>query len=487
MSDRRNVVWNVAGGVAGIASSLLLLPASLDVLGAGGYGTWLICFTAATLFVHADLGVSTALVRFLAEADVTEASGDPGTFVRAAKRLLYAFAAGYPLLVAVGLWAYFHWTGIAAQEPYVPLFIAIAAVSTGLGLVGRLYISVLQSGNRFDVERISAVAIVAVRAVMVVGAASFGWWPPIVAIAEALTLFMPGLICAVYFRRKLRDRFRRVDRGGLKASRRRLIRFGSSIFVGSFASTVALQGPLYVVGAILGAADAMVYGVAIRIFQSVRMSYQWVAAPALPRLVNAAARGDGQEFAMRSLQLTRWVTLTAVLGSGVLLFAPASTLTLWLGPGYATAAEALQVTGLALLLFGLAVPSAIISAGMGYPGVQVGPNLTVAVVTLAMTPFLTHMWGSEGALLALAAAVAVTTPWIVIRTHSIAKLDLARSARLSGFIVVVGLLPSAVVWGFWREAASPVAWLALILTLVLVSTLCASISVGRRLVAEKEC
>lgn len=393
----RNMSWNYGAGLTSVGGLVLLYPWAVALAGAAPYGLWVLAFGATQLLVMADFGIGDGIVRqmgALSRAGATRA--ELRGFVTVALTLFVGLAllvtAAYLLVVPLYLQTV-RTAGLTAQEER---FVVVAgAIALFLALVARGTNAVLWAQDRQDIERKAAVAGMVLR---VAGFAVVGWQAGglvgVVA-AEVLSAAVSPLVCsavvAAWFGAPV------WSTQAVRAHSVPLLRLSSVLFVGSIASLLTFQLPLFIVGSTLGLVAATAYGALMRIHQSARMVNSWTANPFIHQLSSASARELPERarscFAATAVVGTAMAVAVAGLSDDLL---PA-----WLGAQFAFAGPALAVLGLAMLADAVVKPSALVVNLRGRPVVVSALHGAVCVLTLTGVAIAAR----AGSLLAIVAAM----------------------------------------------------------------------------------
>ena len=199
--QQRNVSWNAVAGIGAIVATVALFPVAYSEAGAQSYGVWLICSAAVFLFVQADLGLGSALVRDVSQLVDTDAPR-AHALERAGLSIFVLLAAIFPALFVFGTLAYFYFLTDLLSTGYLWLCIGLAAGNISISLLGRFYTVCIQARNRFDVERKTVVLGFVARILGTVVVASIDGGALGIVLVEGLSLAIsPTLVIAIALRK----------------------------------------------------------------------------------------------------------------------------------------------------------------------------------------------------------------------------------------------------------------------------------------------
>jgi len=436
--ERRAVLRNAASSYGARAllavSTLLLTPYLFRTLGAGGFGTWSVMFTLATVFSLLELGFANGVTKLIAEL---RAKGDR-------RGLDVTMGASVTLMAALGVAA----LGLAAASAFLLDGLAAAGdedeFKVGMLLLGAImplrfagtaYGTALIGYGRYDRYNWGQVVLAGGFPIAAVAAVEAGTGITGIAAAYAAALLGEAVVDAALLRRTDRElslRPRLAD----PATRRRLGRLGSfpllsdaMVFVGARMDTV-------LIAALRNAAAAAPYAAALKL----QSALQALALPfvnlLMPMVSELWARGEAAEVARRLALTTRVaMQVTMPVALGLALFSE-DIVGLWLGEDAVATTATIVVLLVATQVVTLtALPAEKALIGVGRVGVIGALAVVEGVVNVVLTIVLVSAHGAVGAAVATLVAYGVLAP---------ARLPLAARAigmRL-GDLVRRGLVPA---------------------------------------------
>lgn len=445
----RNFSWTYVSYAVAILAGLIVTPIVFDALGGEeGYGVWAF-IGSATIFLNLlDLGVGPSVVRFVAEA---RGRGDDAEASALASNALVVYAGvGVVTLLSGSVLAWFVPALVGAPDDLVWAS-RVAALIVVLSIAARfplgLFGSLMAGRQRFDVT--AAAGLLANVLLVVLVLTVVRRWEHLVvvaAVSAGLTVFRLAFPLA-WVRSELPGL--RLRRSLVTQPRlRRLARVSGHNFVVHLASKVVLSADVIVVGILLGAKAAALYGIPAKLFSLATATA--AAGPTL--LLPAFAELEGAEERRRQrvvlLSGLRLATALMLLIALPLALVPDLFLYAWISEDLRPSVPVLVLLACAL------VPYQIVHLGTQY------------LLARDRQAALARALGATSALnLALSLALAVP-----LGIWGVALATLVTES-LAGFVLVPRLLAgsSGESWiGVLRAAVRPVLPAAAVAVLVLV-------------------
>jgi O-antigen/teichoic acid export membrane protein len=473
-----NVSWTYVSYAVAIVAGLVVTPIVFDALGDEGYGVWTF-IGAATIFLNLlDLGVGPSVVRFVAEAR-GRADDAAASAVASTALVVYAAVGVVTLLLGIVL-AWFVPVLVGAEDELywparVAAFLVVLSIAARfpLGLFG----SLMAGRQRFDVPAISGLLANVLLAVLVVTVVTRVEDIVVVAaISAGLTVFRLALPLA-WVRSELpglRLSSSLVTRPGL----RRLGRVSGHNFIVHLASKVVLSADVIVVGILLGAKAAALYGIPAKLFAlatATAAAGPTLLLPAFAELEGAEETARQRTFLLGGLRLATALMLMIALPFALV---PDLFLYAWISEDLGASVPVLVLLAAAL------VPYQIVHLGTQYllardrqaPLARIlGATVTVNLVLSIVLAPTVGIWGVALATLAtVSVAGFLLVPRLLARSSGIAYLDLLWAAlrpvlpaAVAAALVLVGvaravdpgsLLELAPIGALWVAVCGPAVW-----------------------------
>jgi O-antigen/teichoic acid export membrane protein len=397
-TERRQVARNATSAYAGrgllILSVLLLTPYLFRSLGQGGFGTWSVMFTLATVFSVLEVSFSASISARIAELAGEGPDEALGPVVRAGAAVMAVVGV---LALAVSAAVAFGASSLAAPGDEAAfrdgmlvlgaaMLLRLPCVAFGAALRGRQRYDLFQAGEATAVVVFAAGAVVALES---------GGGILALAVAQGVGLVLGGLLFVVLLLTTLPGGL-----GGAGTDHRRLASFGSWALLSESMMFVAERMDTIIIAAIRGAAAAAPYAAA----QKLRSGLQSLTYPffglLLPMAAELLAAGRRDEVARRLVLATRVaVQVSLPVASALALFSP-DVVDLWLGPtAPASTADIVLVLMIVELLAITATPSHEILIGTGGVRLMGVFGVVDGAANIALSIALISTYGAIGAAL----------------------------------------------------------------------------------------
>ncbi|HEU4371530.1 MAG TPA: flippase [Methylomirabilota bacterium] len=413
----RNVLANWTGYVVGLVVTFLLSPLVVNHLGPSAYGVWTLLVVLTSYLGLLDLGVRSAVTRYVARC---ESQGDHATTARIVSTALAIFTttAGFALAAStmLGLAApsVFH---IPAEHRTTAVIVAtLAGASTGVALVNGAFGGVLVGLQRFDLVCAADVVAVLVRGALVLGVIAYGGGLVELASAQLLAslvgvLFTAWMGVRSYPGLRLRPAWSRPHL-------RLIVSYGGSVFVAHLAGSIIDRAGVIVLGAFLPMTAVTVFAIASGLIDYARALAGGIRTTLAPRA--SALEGRGRQDALRALTLqgARYCTLLVLPIAATLALRGSSFIGLWMGAEYGGPAGAvLAVLAVRLVFLGATGAAASVMLGASRERAVTAllvaeAALNVATMLLLVRPFgsLGVAWGTT---VPTVAAALFVWPWLL--------------------------------------------------------------------------
>lgn len=329
-----NVVMNWAATAVNMVVPFFLTPFVVRHLGAEGYGVWIIAVSTVGYLNLLDLGLRSAVIRFVSKA---QAKGE----LQEATKAIHA-AVWFRILMAtcVVLLSF----GLAAAAPHmfkIPVELMHAAQVTmllcgtgvGVALVGGVFGAVLAAVNRFDLLSFITMGQTLTRASGVLfillsgrGLIALAWWELIVLSLVAVATVISAIVIFPHSR----VRAGKPDMGVL----RMIWSYSFTTFVFIIAVQIITNTDNLVVGAFLSVGAVTFYAIGgslINYAYQVSGALSTTFTPLASSLEASGRFDDLRKMLIRGTQATLALALPISMG---LFFRGGTFIRLWMGPEY---------------------------------------------------------------------------------------------------------------------------------------------------------
>lgn len=415
----------------------------LGVLGKAQFGIWAIAGVVTSYAQLSDMGMTTAIVKFVAEH---WANRDVDRISKVASTAFFSFAvAGGVVVAAILLGRNFiviNLLKVPAEMQSEALFVVSGVVIIFyFNLLFSVYNSILQGLQRMDVTNAIMVVSKTLRALGMWGflAAGMGlkgliWNSAIFSLFTiALNVFFAkGLLSGCKLNPFL------VSFSELKG----IAKYSANIFAARLMGL--FQDPInkIILAAYTSLPFVSFYEVGWRVNSMVRSLFGIALMPLLPASSELQGESNKKELERIYLSISRMLYLFAVPVFLLVIVMAEPLVRVWLGDGYKLAARAIQFLLLGNLFSLLVTPQYVILQGIGKPhlstlisGVTSGLNVVISIG-------LGIVIGYYGVLIGISFSLIVTSIWLVFlfnKVMEVSAMDYWRSLPAKGLAISLAI------------------------------------------------
>ncbi len=441
----RNVGLNFASQFWFAALAIVTTPYIVLNLGVDVYGLYVIVSMVMGYFSFLDLGIGSALVKYIAEYD---AVGDR----KAVERFLRTGSGLYLLLGAFGGGAIAALSSLlvdhvltlpSSETDIAKVAFYFAALGFMVNLPAQTFSVVPVALQRFEVVAVRTIIFgtIGIGSTVVVLALGYGL---IAVLAANLAI---TIVTAVSFYRKTRTllpdvSFRpRICRTELRL----LLRFGALKAVQRASTQIVFQLDRLVVGAFAPIAAVAYYSIPLSLSQRISGLVGNVGTAVFPAASALAGQRDdrrAEELYLRAMKLSM---LVAIPMSSILFIYAHQIMRYWLNEEFAiNSSRVLMILAVANLLFSMTTVPAVVLDATGHIRVSTTFGLVAAVTNLVLVLTLVPAIGFQGAAWAvLANAVVIVPPMLVYVHKRVFPIGLGKLLRSA---ILRPLLAAAILW-----------------------------------------
>jgi O-antigen/teichoic acid export membrane protein len=413
----RNVLANWTGYAVALVVNFFLSPLVVNHLGPSAYGVWTLLVTLTASLGLLDLGIRSAVTRYVARS---ESQGDHGTAIQIVSTALSIFTimAGLALVAstALGLIAprVFH---IPAEYRVATVIVtAVVGASTGIALVNGAYGGVIVGRQRFDLVCVIDVTTALMRAALVLGVVAGNGGLVALACAQLL-VSLAGALSTAWLGLRLLPGLR-LRPAWSRPHLRLIVAYGGYAFVAQFAASVIDRAGVLVIGAFLPMAAVTVFAIANGLIDYARALAGGIRTTLAPRASALEGGGQHEELGALALQGARYCTLLVLPIAATFVLRGSSFIGLWMGEPYAGPSGAvLAVLAVRLVCLGATGAAANVLLGASRERTVAAVLVAEAVVSVAAMLILVRPFGplgvAWGTTVPAAAAALLVWPWLL--------------------------------------------------------------------------
>jgi len=416
----RNVLLAWAAFAFTVGVNFFLSPFIVHTLGNAEYGVWVLLGSLVGYMGLLDLGVRSAVSRYIARHHARVEDAEAGRVA----------SAGLAIFSATGAVAIAASAVIAVLLPHlfkIPeemlgiarVVVVLGGVNVALSLVSGVFGGAVTAMQRFDLDAIVGIGIGALRAVVLVATLSAGGGLLALALVQLGCTLLQGLVSFVITSRlypELHYRFRGLDR----AEVRKIFAFSIYSSLISLSSVLIFSVDSIVISTWLPVAMVTFFAIASALMDYTRSILQAISQTMTPRASALEGLGAHKELERVLLQAGMVCSLVALPITITFMLRGHAFIEMWMGRSYAeTSGEILQILSVALSLAAGRQVVGSTMIGLNRHRDLVPFYVTEGIVNVGVSLYWVRSLGLVGVALGTAIPNLVTTllvaPWAVHR------------------------------------------------------------------------
>jgi O-antigen/teichoic acid export membrane protein len=393
--------------IASVAVSFFLMPFLIHALGDRWYGMWALIGSITSYYALLDLGLTSAVNRFLTRAIAREEEADANAVIVTALAIFGGVGLTVLLVsiaVALGAGWFLH---DRAETAVFRQAVVILGADVALAFPFAVFNGLLVAHYRFDIVSGTQLLALAVRTALIVY--FIGRGHSIVALASiTLAVGLISRLALAITARRLFHSLRLSPAYLSRAQARALFGYGKYTFVVAAADRIRFQVDTVVVASFLGIGLVTHYAIAARItqlFMDLLIGALGVVGPVFMRI---DATGDREQMRRTFLLATRVSTLAAATVAGGIIILGERLIELWIGEGHLDAYWPLVILVGALSFDLTQMPSVSFLYASARHHLYAYLNAGEALANLGLSILLVQHYGMIGVSLGTAIPLLVT-------------------------------------------------------------------------------
>ncbi|HEY6057373.1 MAG TPA: oligosaccharide flippase family protein, partial [Candidatus Limnocylindrales bacterium] len=359
----RGALSNAVGQVIGLVALFVLTPYILARIGASGYGLWVLVGSLAAYGGLLDLGIGSAVVKYVAEHRARRDADASRALIATALRLYLALGA-LAFVLSLGVAAVFPDLFVApADRQTASLLVVLTGLNLGISIAAAPTTSVLVGIQRFDLYNVvGAGSTLLWAATTVVALAAGAGVVGMVALNVPITLLMRVL--SLRFIRQAAPDLPFGYAGASRAAAATVFGYSASIFASQISDLLQKKTDEIVVAAAIAVSAVTPYAIGRRLSEITHVLTNQFVRVLLPIASELYATNDRERLVTLYLVSTRvTITLFASIGLPIVLLA-GQILTVWVGPGFEDAVPVIGILTAASFLLTSVWPAGSVLQGM---------------------------------------------------------------------------------------------------------------------------
>ncbi len=339
----KSVFSNWAGLFVNGIVSLLLTPLLLHAMGPVYFGMWVLTASLLDYYGLIDVGIRTALFRFVARykgAGHQDAMHEAVVTALCAAGVVSLMLLVVAPLVVLVLPDFFHVEGSARRTFQIVLM--LAAGSMAVTIPARVLGSVLTGTGRFDLFNLASAATTLIRAAAIVVAVKAGHG----IVAINLVSFGAAVLSLAIFRALVRraDPDLRLHGKHLSIGRlRELYDFGWAAFVNVTGEQLRSYTDSMVIARVLALSLVAPFNIATRFLENFKVILSAAGGPLLGMMSELDGQDRQRDLARVFLSGTRYMALLALFLGSLIFWNAGNAVSLWVGDAFLESASIVTI------------------------------------------------------------------------------------------------------------------------------------------------
>jgi O-antigen/teichoic acid export membrane protein len=392
-----NVTMNWIAMAVGMVVPFFLAPIVIHSLGKVQYGVWILAVSTVAYLGLLDLGLRSAVIRYVSKADAQGNTVEAQKAIGAALWFRILIAAGAVVLSFVLAVVFPHLFKVPnGLERPAQVTVLMCAFAVAVTLVSGVFGAVLSAIHRFDILSGVSVAQTAIRAAGVIlilhsgrGLIALAYWEFVVTLLAGLATW--GVAVKIF--PVCRVRLGRPDIKTLKM----IWSYSFTTFIIVIAVQVVFNTDNIVVGALVSVGVVTFYAIGGSLVTYSRQVVSSVATTFIPMASNLEAAGKSDELQQLLVKGTQATLGLALPVSLALLFRGKTFIGLWMGPEYSHIAGTVLQILMISQFFGVANTTAgQIAFGIGKHKSMANWAIIEAALNLSLSVLLARRIGLYG-------------------------------------------------------------------------------------------
>ena len=409
----KNSLFNLIGFIVTFPILIVLTPYVLKVLGNAQFGIWAIAGVITSYAQLSDLGMTTAIVKYVAEHWAKKNVARVNEVVSTA---FFSFAVAGGLVVACFLIAGNFLVTDILKVPEELQDEALFVLSGVLlifyaNLLFSVYNSIILGLQRMDVSNGIMIVSKVLRALGMFVFLSEGMGLKGLIFNSAICSFI-AIAANVFSASKLLHGLRISPFLFSLSELRGIAKYSANIFAAKLLGL--FQDPINKLILVSFTSLTMVsfYEIGFRLTLMVRQFFQIALMPLLPASSELHGRDNKHDLTKLYFDVSRMLYLFAVPIFLLIILLAEPLVQIWLGEGYKLVAYAMQLLLIGHLFSLLVTPQYVILQGIGNPGINTIAHILAAVINVTLAIVLISFMGFAGSLIAISISLILSSLYI---------------------------------------------------------------------------
>lgn len=314
-------------------ATLWITPLLVHTLGRERYGLWVMVLTLVSYLDIFDLGLTSAVTRYVSRALGRNDMAAARETVRSAFTILAVIGAGCLVLVAalalIAPWL----VRDAAQASSLRLLIVILGTTIALNFPMRVFTGVLEAFVRYEFTTAASVGrtLVTTAALWWSLGSGGGLMQVVIIVAAGQVLFR---MLQYFFAREVLPQMRLLPLGTHSVARRELLDYGGKNFLMKLVDLIRFRIDTVVIARFVGLAPVGVYSVGMSLIRYYREIIEALGGVLMPVFSRAEGAGDRERIRTQFVAALRVCGAIATFIGGSIALYGGYFIERWLGPDF---------------------------------------------------------------------------------------------------------------------------------------------------------
>ncbi len=438
----KNALFNLLGSAFTMLVTFAAMPFIVHRLGASSFGVLTLALTIAGYFTILDMGLGTAIIKYLSEKKNDSNKGlEENSLIGTALLLnLAAGAAGAaclfiaaPVIVSIFRLDSQNLTDATAA-------LRICSLMFFINMSSAVFSAIPQAKQRFDLLSAIRTSAYIIQTLGIVLLLHYGYSLSSVAWCYVASSTFSMIVFLLVARTLMRGKTSFTPLFD-QASFRILLSFGCYSTIAKLSSILLNNVDKLIIGLFLGVERVSYYAAPFLLTSWIYRISIIVAPVTMPAASELMSLGDKQRLKMLSIRGTKYLLMCSIPPAVFLAAAPELTLNLWMGPEFALHGSAAMIPLVAgVFLQGIIAVQSMILVGAGKIKLMSNATMIGGIVSVALCIMLTKPLGIAGAAAAYAAGAATIAIPVFIygcRLSDVGFREIASAAFLRPMVAAI--------------------------------------------------
>ena len=460
----RNVSTNLMGMFIQMAIAFTLSPFLVHTLGDERYGIWTIAVAFTGYMSLLDIGLSSAVSRYVSKYSSQQAELDVNSIISTAFVML--FLLGLTIVLVSPFMADFIVSAIKFDESLnnvVHFLIIIVSFDIGIFIVSGVFKGAFKGFQRFDLVNYIQIISAIYKAILWYLFLKSGYGLIAMGVIAITANFFSIVALYILLKKmysKVSIEFKLVN----KETASTVFNYSKFTFIAMLANQIIYYSDAFIIGYFLSAAAVTYYSIPWTLAEYTKKICISISQTYVPAVSVIEATGDMAKVRELYISGTKYMMIVSNLFSMGVLILGGIFISLWMGPKYRELGEAvLIILFINQYFLGPQQISYSILQGLSKQKYYAYMSIVVSVLNLILSIILVKKWGIVG--VALGAAIPqiifniLYVPWLTLKAIGLTKWEYIRKTY------VLSIVPTLILFAillFLVNARIPVNFLELL-------------------------